>query len=114
MIETGLKDKVVIVTGAAAGIGLATALIARLPAGETSRTFLDGAAKMAAPALIVGFARTIALVLEDGQIIDTVVHSIASLLEGMPPDVSAVGMLVVHWPLAELSQSVAWLRALTR
>ena len=78
------------------GIGLATALIARLPAGETSRTFLDGAAKMAAPALIVGFARTIALVLEDGQIIDTVVHSIASVLEGMPPDVSAVGMLVVQ------------------
>ena len=34
--------------------------------------------------------------LEDGQIIDTIVASIAGLLEGMPPDVSAVGMLLVQ------------------
>lgn len=77
-------------------IGLIAALIARIPAGETSRAFLEGAAKMAAPALIVGFARTIAIVLSDGQIIDTIVQSIAGLLEGMPPDVSAAGMLVVQ------------------
>lgn len=77
-------------------IGLAAALIARIPAGETSRTFLEGAAKMAAPALIVGFARTIAIVLEEGQIIDTIVYSIAGLLEGMPADVSAIGMLAVQ------------------
>lgn len=78
------------------GIGLIGAIIGRLGAGETSRTFLEGAAKMTAPALIVGFARAIAIVLEDGQIIDSIVHSIASLLEGMPADVSAVGMLIVQ------------------
>ncbi len=78
------------------GIGLATALIARMAPGETSRVFLEGCAKMTAPALIVGFARTIAIVLEDGQIIDTIVHSIAATLEGMPADVSAVGMLIVQ------------------
>jgi uncharacterized ion transporter superfamily protein YfcC len=78
------------------GIGLLAALIARIPAGETSRVFLEGCAKMTAAALIVGFARTIAVVLEDGQIIDTIVFSIAGLLDGMPPDVSAVGMLVVQ------------------
>ncbi|MDH3750315.1 MAG: TIGR00366 family protein, partial [Gammaproteobacteria bacterium] len=78
------------------GIGLLTAIIARMPAGETSRTFLEGAAQMTGPALIVGFARTIAIVLQDGQIIDTIVYSIAGLLEGMPPDVSAFGMLVVQ------------------
>jgi uncharacterized ion transporter superfamily protein YfcC len=78
------------------GIGLLAAVIARMPAGEMSRTFLEGAAQMTAPALIVGFARTIAIVLEDGQIIDTIVYSIASLLDGMPADVSAFGMLVVQ------------------
>jgi uncharacterized ion transporter superfamily protein YfcC len=78
------------------GIGLATAIIARIPAGETSRVFLKGAALMTAPALIVGFARTIAIVLDDGQIIDTIVHSIASVLEGLPPDISATGMLLVQ------------------
>jgi uncharacterized ion transporter superfamily protein YfcC len=78
------------------GIGLAAALIARIPPGETSQTFLEGAAKMTGPALIVGFARAIAVVLEDGQIIDSIVFSIAGLLEGMPADVSAIGMLVVQ------------------
>ncbi|NIV17858.1 MAG: TIGR00366 family protein [Woeseiaceae bacterium] len=78
------------------GIGLVTALIARIPAGETSRTFLEGCAKMAAPALIVGFARTIEVVLSEGQVIDTIVYSIAGLLEGLPADISAVGMLVVQ------------------
>jgi uncharacterized ion transporter superfamily protein YfcC len=78
------------------GIGLAGAAIARMSPGETSQIFLEGAAKMTAPALIVGFARAIAVVLEDGQIIDSIVHGIAGLLEGMPADVSAIGMLVVQ------------------
>ena len=78
------------------GIGILAALISRLSASETSQTFLDGAAKMAAPALIVGFARTIAIVLDDGQIIDSIVHSIAGLLDGLPADVSAIGMLFVQ------------------
>jgi uncharacterized ion transporter superfamily protein YfcC len=78
------------------GIGLIAAMIARISPGETSRTFLKGAAMMTAPALIVGFARTIAVVLSDGQIIDTIVHSIAGMLEGLPADVSALGMLVVQ------------------
>jgi uncharacterized ion transporter superfamily protein YfcC len=78
------------------GVGLIAAIIARISPGETSRTFLKGAAMMTAPALIVGFARTIAVVLSDGQIIDTIVHSIAGVLEGLPADVSALGMLVVQ------------------
>ncbi len=78
------------------GIGLAAAAIAGISPGETSRTFLEGAGKMTAPALIVGFARAIAIVLEDGQIIDSIVMSIAGLLEGLPADVSAVGMLIVQ------------------
>jgi uncharacterized ion transporter superfamily protein YfcC len=78
------------------GIGLLAAVIARMTPGEVSRTFLDGCAKMTAPALIVGFARAIAIVLENGQIIDTIVVSIAGTLEGFPPEVAAIGMLIVQ------------------
>ncbi|RZV37530.1 MAG: YfcC family protein [Chromatiales bacterium] len=77
-------------------IGLIAAAIARLPAGETSRTFLEGAAAMTPAALLVGFARTIEVVMTDGQIIDTVVYSIAGLLEGLPSEASAIGMLAVQ------------------
>ena len=78
------------------GIGLLAAFIARMAPSEVSRTFLDGCAKMTAPALIVGFARAIAVVLENGQIIDTIVVSIAGGLEGFPPEFAAIGMLIVQ------------------
>ncbi|NCF15998.1 MAG: TIGR00366 family protein [Gammaproteobacteria bacterium] len=78
------------------GVGLVAAMIAGMSAGETSRTFLEGAAAMTPAALLVGFARTIEVVMTDGQIIDTVVFSIAGLLEGLPAEASAIGMLVVQ------------------
>jgi uncharacterized ion transporter superfamily protein YfcC len=78
------------------GIGLIAAMIAGIGPAEISRTFLEGCSKMVAPALIVGFARAIAVVLEDGQIIDSIVMSIAGALEGFPADVAAVGMLIVQ------------------
>jgi uncharacterized ion transporter superfamily protein YfcC len=78
------------------GIGIITALISRMSPSETSQTFLKGAAEMTAAALIVGVARTIEVVLSDGQIIDSIIYGIASLLEGLPADVSAVGMLAVQ------------------
>lgn len=77
-------------------IGLLGALIGGLPPVQTSRTFIKGAAEMTAAALIIGFARAIEVVLVDGQIIDTVIHSIAGLLEGTGPAVAAVGMLGVQ------------------
>lgn len=78
------------------GIGIIAAIIARIPAAETSRIFIEGAAAMTPAALLVGFARTIEVVLTDGQIIDTIVYSIAGVLEGFPAEASAIGMLIVQ------------------
>lgn len=77
-------------------IGLIGAIIGRLGAVKTSQTFIQGASEMTAAAIIIGFARAIEVVLNDGQIIDTVINSIASLLEGTGPAVSAIGMLAVQ------------------
>lgn len=77
-------------------IGLGTILISSMTANEASRTFLKGASEMASAALIIGFARTIEVVLVDGQIIDTIINSIAGLLEGTGAHVSAIGMLLVQ------------------
>ena len=51
---------------------------------------------MTAAALLIGFARTIEVVLSKGQIIDTIIHAIARTLEGTGPYVSALGMLGVQ------------------
>lgn len=78
------------------GIGVLAAIVGGLGANTASRTFIDGAAEMTSAALLVGFARTIGIVLEEGQIIDTVVHGIASVLKDAGPDGAAVGMLGVQ------------------
>jgi uncharacterized ion transporter superfamily protein YfcC len=77
-------------------IGLLAAAIARFSPGDTSRTFIRGASEMTAAALLVGFARTIEVVLVDGQVIDSMVNGIANLLRDFGPETSSVGMLFVQ------------------
>ncbi|WP_417464893.1 YfcC family protein [Kordiimonas sp.] len=78
------------------GVGVLTAIIARMDPNGAAKTFIKGAAEMTAAALLIGFARTIEVVLTDGVIIDTIINAIASLLDGTGPSVSALGMLAVQ------------------
>jgi len=77
-------------------IGLVAAIISRMSPNLASTTFIRGAAEMTSAALLIGFARTIEVVLSHGQIIDTIIHSIASTLEGTGVYVAALGMLAVQ------------------
>ncbi len=51
---------------------------------------------MTATALLIGFARTIEVVLSDARVIDTVIHGLATPLGALPAHAAAVGMLVVQ------------------
>jgi len=53
-----------------------------------------GMADICSGALVVGFARAIVIVLEDGNILHVVLHSAAGLLETLPAALSALGMYV--------------------
>ncbi|WP_407352177.1 YfcC family protein [Luteimonas sp. R10] len=74
-------------------IALAAGLIARLGLDDIAKTFAAGASEMAAVALLVGFARAIALILEDGQVLYSLVHLAAIPLTWMGTELAAVGML---------------------
>ncbi len=78
------------------GIGLLAAALVRMSPSTTSKNFIDGAAEMTGAALLIGVARAIQVVLDDGQIADTVIQAIAGLLDGASADVAAVGMLCVQ------------------
>ncbi len=78
------------------GIGIVAAALVRMSPSDTSRSFIEGAAEMTSAALLIGVARAIQVVLDDGQIADTVIHGIASLLDGASADVAAIGMLGVQ------------------
>jgi uncharacterized ion transporter superfamily protein YfcC len=71
-------------------------VIARITPSDSARIFCDGAAAMTTTALLIGFARGVALVLEDGQVLHTVVHGLATPLVAVGPELSAVGMLIIQ------------------
>ncbi len=84
------------------GLALVSAIVAKLSPNDVSQTFLEGAAELAGTAIIIGFARTIEVILVDARVIDTVIHGIANALrttEGlgaMSSVLAAWGMLVVQ------------------
>lgn len=73
----------------------------------TAEAFVRGFASMAFAALIVGFSRAILVVLEEGRIIDTVVHGLAGPLGGLPTGAAALAMLgvqsLLHFPVPSTS-----------
>lgn len=77
-------------------LALAAIVFARLPLDGAAENFIAGAAQLTATALLVGFARSISLILEDGQVLHTVVHALATPLEQVRAEVSAVGMFFIQ------------------
>jgi len=69
---------------------------ARFSIDKLAVTFSNGAAELAGTAVLIGFARAIALLLEDGQVLHTIVNAMASPLVGLPAELSAVGMLGIQ------------------
>jgi uncharacterized ion transporter superfamily protein YfcC len=78
------------------GVALVAAVVARLSPNRVAGAFYAGAAELTTTAIIVGFARTIQVVLTEGQVIDTVIYGLATPLQGLPGHVAAVGMLAVQ------------------
>lgn len=78
------------------GLGLAVALVGRIPGNEACQAFIDGASRLTGTALLVGFARAIGLILEDGQVLHTLVHLASQPLAALPPAASGVGMLGIQ------------------
>jgi uncharacterized ion transporter superfamily protein YfcC len=69
---------------------------ARLGASDAAVEFCKGAAELTTTALLIGFARSILVLLEDGHVIDTIVHGISLPLQVAGSSVAAIGMLVVQ------------------
>lgn len=78
------------------GMALAAAAVARLAPNRAAAAFQSGAAELVSTAVIIGFARTIQVVLSEGRVIDTIIHGLSSPLEGLPGEAAAVGMLAVQ------------------
>lgn len=75
-------------------IALACGIATRMTPTEISENVLDSVAKVAPGAFMVGFATTIKILLEMGNISDTISHYLAEALQGLPLYVAAIGMSI--------------------
>jgi uncharacterized ion transporter superfamily protein YfcC len=77
-------------------MGVLVGFVSRLGVGGTADAYVKGFQSMAYAALLIGFARAISTVLEQGLVIDTIVNGMFAPLEDLPKLASALGMVVGH------------------
>lgn len=75
-------------------IGIGSGIIAGMHYNTLASTFLEGTKKLVYGALVVGLARSVIIVLENGQVLDTIVYGLSVPLENFPAIVSAIGMFI--------------------
>lgn len=76
------------------GLGMVAAIISHLGLEESVAAFKEGAKDMMTAALVIALAKGLIVIAEDGKIIDTMLHSIAGLSEGLPKPVTVEIMFV--------------------
>lgn len=77
-------------------MGIVVGKISGLNATEISDAFTKGFREVLMGAIIIGLARSVAVVLEDGMIMDTIVNSLGSVVGEMPSVLGAVGMFLAQ------------------
>jgi uncharacterized ion transporter superfamily protein YfcC len=87
-------------------------VIARMREGELTRTFVDGARDLLGVALIIGIARGITVIMNNGQITDTVLHWVERALGDTGEAVFAIVMFALFLPLSFLIPSSSGLATL--
>ena len=78
------------------GLAIAVGIISGIGLDNTAVVFGKGAAELTGTALLIGFARAIAMLLEDGGILHTIVDSLSGPLASAGAEFAAVGMLFIQ------------------
>jgi uncharacterized ion transporter superfamily protein YfcC len=88
-------------------LGVGAGLLGGLGLSGTAEGFVTGFRDIAFSALLIGFARAIFVVLEQGHIVDTIVQGMSAPLAHLPVTLSALGMMAVqtalHLPVPSVS-----------
>jgi uncharacterized ion transporter superfamily protein YfcC len=88
-------------------VGVLAGVLGRLGLAGTADAFVDGFRSMAYAGLLIGFARAIYVVLNEGQIVDTLVNGMFTPIAGLPATLSAVTMMglqaAIHLPVPSTS-----------
>lgn len=75
-------------------MGLVAGVVGGLGLNGTFTNLVSGMREVVFGALVVGFARAILVVMQDGQTLDTIVNAIAESISHWPPTLTVIGMFV--------------------
>lgn len=75
-------------------VAVAAGIVSKMSATTISETALEGIASVAAGAFMVGFATSIKVLMEMGQIGDTISYNLAEMLKDLPLYAAAIGMSI--------------------
>ena len=94
-------------------IGIFSGIVGGLSIDKISEEFVNGAKEMTYGALVIGVATSIMVVMNEGRIMDTIIFSLASLVQGLPPVLSAIGMFFVQTVISVIVPSGSGMAAAT-
>ena len=77
-------------------VGIFTAFVGKIGPSLTAKEFVDGAKDLTETALLVGIARGIALIMEEGQILHSIVYAMSVPLSYGGAETAAVGMMIMQ------------------
>ncbi|NQV42475.1 MAG: putative basic amino acid antiporter YfcC [Candidatus Marinimicrobia bacterium] len=76
--------------------GILVGIVGRLSVDDLTTSFASGAKDLVMTALIIGLARGILIIAKDGQIIDTMLNALSSMITNFHPVVSAQFMFITQ------------------
>lgn len=84
------------ISGLFIGLGIFAVLLCKVNLPNAMAAFYSGAREMLPAALIIGLSKSVLLIATDGQIIDTVLHAMVSVTDGLPQVVAVQIMFFVQ------------------
>jgi len=77
-------------------MGIIVGIVYEMNINDIAVKFVDGAGNLVNGALIIGFARAITLVMEKGNILDTIIYSMVSIIKTASPIFNGILMFIVQ------------------
>ena len=77
-------------------VGIAAAAVGGLRPSRAISAFKQGAAEMLPAGIIIGLSRSVLVVAQDGQIIDTVLYGLSTVVADLPQALSVQAMFIVQ------------------
>lgn len=78
------------------GLGIISGILGKLKANQITDAFKEGAKDMVGVSLIIGCARAILVIAQDGRIMDTMLYSVSGIIANLHPVLASQAMFVMQ------------------